>query len=419
MQTVALHDWKIYAEMKNLAKNKYGLYVVEGHLPTHSHYSEGLDVLVIMRNIHVFVTQYNYNLNTQVFVERSFEQLHLNTINIEHIANSIRTHGTGIISTTVNFSYHFLCKNYLVFSEFLFDDHIRSRLVKDVRFFRENKGKLDNRYPYDRAYRFNDGIRILGVDDNGMSYLDHFRRLITSIGNVLGYVRMVRSGGLHSCYKAIQFVPDIDAIPTFFDKCEEDKLSDHTKNAAKNLDSLLENLASSFGEDTDYFNALCNVFRQVSQAKEYDHLKNFVAIVPPMCLNYVKNIQHMKDRIGKKGGKSEASFTDDGFALGLAFMLKILDQMKQFDAYHWWEEVEQEMRRRKKELDKNNSGRSAEDAETFTLSMKQLVALKREWDLLYYSFEASRVFFRNVQQEQEEEKKAEEAKHKQEQETVE
>jgi WASH complex subunit 7 len=88
--------------MRNLAKNKYDLDLVEAHLPSHSHYSEGLDVLVIMRNIHLFVRKYNYNLNTQVFIERSFDQLHLNTINIEHIANSIRTHGSGIMSTTVN-----------------------------------------------------------------------------------------------------------------------------------------------------------------------------------------------------------------------------------------------------------------------------------------------------------------------------
>jgi len=37
----------------------------------------------------------------QIFVERSSNNKHLNTINIRHIANSIRTHGTGIMNTTV------------------------------------------------------------------------------------------------------------------------------------------------------------------------------------------------------------------------------------------------------------------------------------------------------------------------------
>ncbi len=36
--------------------------------------SEALDVLEIMRNIHIFVSRYNYNMNTQIFVERAFDQ---------------------------------------------------------------------------------------------------------------------------------------------------------------------------------------------------------------------------------------------------------------------------------------------------------------------------------------------------------
>lgn len=64
--------------------------------------AQGLDVLEIMRNIHVFVSKYLYNLNNQIFVERTSNNKHLNTINIRHIANSIRTHGIGIMNTTVS-----------------------------------------------------------------------------------------------------------------------------------------------------------------------------------------------------------------------------------------------------------------------------------------------------------------------------
>lgn len=40
LTTVTLHDWKIYAEMRNLAYEKYGLQMTEVHLPGHSHYTE-------------------------------------------------------------------------------------------------------------------------------------------------------------------------------------------------------------------------------------------------------------------------------------------------------------------------------------------------------------------------------------------
>jgi WASH complex subunit 7 len=65
LTTVALHDWKTYGEMKNLAQQKYQLSLTESHLPSQT-LEQGLDVLEIMRNIHVFVSKYQYNLNNQV-----------------------------------------------------------------------------------------------------------------------------------------------------------------------------------------------------------------------------------------------------------------------------------------------------------------------------------------------------------------
>lgn len=116
--TVVLHDWRTYGEMRRyvfnlqlqqlisytcnfrLALLQYNLNTVEDSLPMQT-LEQGLDSLEIMRNIHIFVGKYLYNLNNQVFVEEWSNNKHLNTINISHIANSIRTHGIGIMNTTV------------------------------------------------------------------------------------------------------------------------------------------------------------------------------------------------------------------------------------------------------------------------------------------------------------------------------
>ena len=87
-------------------------------------------MLVIMRNIHEFVADYCYNLNNQIFVARESQSKYLETINIRHVANSIRTHGVGIMNTTVNFTYQFLTKKFFIFSQFMFDEYIKARLVK-------------------------------------------------------------------------------------------------------------------------------------------------------------------------------------------------------------------------------------------------------------------------------------------------
>lgn len=131
LTTVFLHDWRTYSEMASLAADKFGLFLQDSHLPMGS-LDTGIDVLQIMRNIHVFVRRFNYNLNQQLFVEKKAERgaKHMNVVNIDSICNSIRTHGTGMMSTTVSFAFQFLKQKLHLFSQFLFDDNIKSYLSR-------------------------------------------------------------------------------------------------------------------------------------------------------------------------------------------------------------------------------------------------------------------------------------------------
>lgn len=103
LTTISMHDWRTYGQMRFLAEQKFQVGTVEDHLPTQT-LEQGLDVLEIMRNIHLFVSNYLYNLNNQIFIEKNSNNKHLSTINIRHIANSLRTHGIGIINTTVGYT---------------------------------------------------------------------------------------------------------------------------------------------------------------------------------------------------------------------------------------------------------------------------------------------------------------------------
>ena len=55
--------------MASMAADKYGLLLIDNHLPMGC-LDQGLDVLQIMRNIHIFVSRYTYNLNQQFFIVR-------------------------------------------------------------------------------------------------------------------------------------------------------------------------------------------------------------------------------------------------------------------------------------------------------------------------------------------------------------
>ena len=88
----------------------------------------------------------------------------------------------NFMNSQVNFTFQFLRKKFKVFSQFMFDEHIKSRLIKDWRYFKDNHLQTDQRYPFDRADKFNRGIRKLGLTPDGLSYLDQFRTVITQIG---------------------------------------------------------------------------------------------------------------------------------------------------------------------------------------------------------------------------------------------
>ena len=135
-----------------------------------------------------------------------------------------------------------------------------------MRFYKSEAAASSNRYPYDRAERFAREIRKLGTDGN-TTFLDKFRQLITEIGNAMGYVRMVRAGGLHHCAQCMRCLPDapdatgLPDAPTVSGRASEGAagaaLSADSAAACSTVGAIVEGVRSSFEEDaTPYFAVL-------------------------------------------------------------------------------------------------------------------------------------------------------------------
>ncbi|EDM17083.1 similar to CG13957-PA (predicted), isoform CRA_b [Rattus norvegicus] len=334
LTTVALHDWATYSEMRNLATQRYGLVMTEAHLP-----SQTLE---------------------QIFIERTSNNKHLNTINIRHIANSIRTHGTGIMNTT---------------------------------------------YPFDRAEKFNRGIRKLGITPEGQSYLDQFRQLLSQIGKSPKGIRKSK------------FVPDLEDIVSFEELVKEEGLAEETLRAARHLDSVLSDHTRNSAEGTEYFKMLVDVFAPEFRRPKNIHLRNFYIIVPPLTLNFVEHSISCKEKLNKKN-KIGAAFTDDGFAMGVAYTLKLLDQYQEFDSLHWFQSVREKYIKEIRAVAKQQSVQSTSQDEkllqTMNLTQKRLEVYLQEFELLYFSLSSARIFFRAdktaAEENQEKKEKEEETK---------
>ncbi|XP_018798524.1 PREDICTED: WASH complex subunit 7 homolog [Bactrocera latifrons] len=416
LTTISLQDWKTYEEMRHLANTRLMLKPVEDYLPNQT-LEQGIDILEIMRKIHIFVSKYVYNMNTQIFVEQRSANKHLDSIGIRHVANSLRTHGTGVINTTVNFTYQFLRQKFYTFSQFLYDEQIKSRLMKELRAYAERKQtKSYPVYAYERADAFNKDIRKLGLSNDGQTYMDLFRKVITHVGNAMGYIRLVRSGSIHANYSASLYLPKFDENLQFATACSEQELDPVTVKAAENFEVNISNLVKSFSDSTDYFKLLVEAFQPFFRNPHNLHLKNFFLIVPALSLNYVEYMLRVKEKINKKD-RQEALLFDDGFAVGLAYILKLLNQIDDFYALHWFATVRERFNAERLKIQqmlldikkstntragaKGNSkaalamqnSETEKLQQTLALTERRINAHQMEYNLLYCNLCSAKIFF--------------------------
>ncbi len=157
------------------------------------------------------------------------------------------------------------------------------------------------------------------------------------------------------------------------------------------MDSEIGSLSKNFAEGTDYFRMLVSVFSPQFRDPQNVHLKTFHLTVPALTINFVENIFSAKDKMAKK--KAGTYFTDDGFAIGVAFILKLLDQHKAFESLHWFEELDQQYQKELQKLRSEVTKQKKEEQQTTVITAQRLKERQREYDLLRFSFHGAKVFF--------------------------
>jgi hypothetical protein len=145
------------------------------------------------------------------------------------------------------------------------------------------------------------------------------------------------------------------------------------EQAARLLDALIPLAttagAKNSGGQNNFFNVriaiefmcilcsqlLVDVFAtELRNSARHAHLSQFYMIIPPMIVNFVEYSLRCKERLNKRqstiGAQQIASgvaaqhdrtmaFSDDGFAMGIAYLLQLLDQTDAFDSLHWFASI--------------------------------------------------------------------------------
>lgn len=177
-----------------------------------------------------------------------------------------------------------LCQKMPLISKFLYADKVRSALAKCVRHFSENKARQQDRFSFELAKNLVKNAPRLTSGD--MMSFTEFLATVTEIGerffcksiswylknavdcfvfiylsflgNILGYVRLVRSAGIKYIAKAAVFLPPAARSVPFemADKCVDLQLNEVTCDAAWNVKVNVANLSKDFVTKPDYFKVM-------------------------------------------------------------------------------------------------------------------------------------------------------------------
>uniref|UniRef100_A0A182VQE0 Uncharacterized protein n=1 Tax=Anopheles minimus TaxID=112268 RepID=A0A182VQE0_9DIPT len=453
LSTISPSEWRIYREMRSIVDRKYGIRLVEDQLPRTTAedrrgprgHGQDDDVLALMEDFETFIGSYGYDLHGQLFIERQQATSAggggvVNVVKIEHIANSIKRHGPGIISTVVNYAFQFLRQKLFTFSHFLYDEQIHSRLASDAKKLSTesaastgagtsavnvSSGVGTTSYTYDRALAFNRRIRNLGLSDDGETYVDLFRKLICQIGNAMAFVRMLHAGALHECTGAAEFIsnPPMPAEQTENDSPGSNATQDsHTKQSTVNIwRQDMATVRASWRLENEFFRLLLNAFdgfrrrrgnhpdgeSSAPAADSFAHLELFYLIIPPLTISYVEAMLKAKETIAKKDRHGTFLPTDDGFVMGLSYLLTLLNQTAAFNSLHWFKEVHTKYAKEMAKLNQQTAtgaGNPLQTASveptdekmlpTVSLTRKRLNAMQHEFELLQYNLSSSKIFFK-------------------------
>ena len=218
-------------------------------------------------------------------------------------------------------------QKFQMFTYFLADDNAKSLLSREFRWFENQKGEGNTIYPFDRASAFAKEIKKLEAE-SGNNGLDECRVIVSEIGNVIALVRMIRAAKRRVFSDEMQFLPCYN-IPGTVKSLNEGR----TNDAKSSIDNAVSDILNK--PDPDFVRAFVGVFRGVIQKSESENafMGNFFCIVPALCLCWMEASIQGKEMMHKKNITRDGYYTDDGFAVGLAFALSVLGQTKTYERY--------------------------------------------------------------------------------------
>ena len=411
MTTLSLNDWQTYQQMRVLAKHKYGLNLHEVFLPSQN-LVQGKDILDIIRHLKKFTQNFTHNLHNQIFIEIPKDTNYVNVIGVKQILNSLYTHGTGIVNSVLNKAFGHISKTIPSLLDILLDDYVLSYLKDERTYWNENKSKINYNYPLSNAEKLR--AKIITFDENKkVNSISKSIQYITQIGNIVALARCIRTALMDYNSQNVNIltnnnINDYNQISQLI-SLQVDNDPDNPDNNSSNISSnLLNNIQNSLNDSNKLFCETINNLKQIGKntinyleilvtsfgdalsSEKLPEMELFSFLIPPLTITFIDNAINARDNLMKKNKIEESAyFSDDGFMIGVCYLLKLFACDKKFESLNWFPSVikyYKDRQNQKQKKDKNISGVN-------TLNERQISSYKEQFEILYYTYTSATILF--------------------------
>ena len=408
LTTINLNNWQTYQQMRVLAKHKYNLNLHDVYLPNQN-LEQGKDILEIIRNLPKFTKNYTHNMHSQIFIEMTKDSSYINVIGVQQIINSLYTHGKGIINSIINKAFGYISKTIKGLLIIIFDDYILSKLKDEKIFWDNNKGTIKYNYPLERAMALRQ--KILNLDENKKNnYISKSIQIITQIGNAVALVRCIRTAlmdynsqnvNLLTSYNIDDFNNlvqqislQIDSDPVNANTHISPNMLNNTQNSLNDTNKIFcdtINALKQTGEnELNYLEVLVSAFGGNLTPEKLPDIDLFAFLLPPLTITFIDTAINARDNLSKKNKTEEnAYFSDDGFMMGVCYILKLFCADKKFESLSWFPSVIQYYNEKKNQRKSDKSSASG----VLTLNERQITSYKEQFELQYFTYTSAAILF--------------------------
>ncbi|MCQ2816175.1 MAG: hypothetical protein MJ252_02805 [archaeon] len=367
-----LNDWNVYQQLRLYAKVKYNLILHEIFLPCQS-LDRGNDIITIIKQLPAFVNSFSHNLLSQIFVKKINEKDDSNVVKIigvPHILNSLYTNGTGIINSVINSEYQFLKAQLKKIVNFLSDDKIISPLIKERKEWERTKADLKYYYPYSRAEEVKERIWKT-FEESPSKY--QFMQIVTHIGNAVALTHTIRTAlrDYNSHNSNLVNCDGLDELGKLIDNVsfDEDDISaninanfkQNSLNSFKDSTQMFLDTMSALKQtglnNINYLLLLVNSFGKAFNKEKIQDIDLFMFLFPAATIKHIETMIIAKKNlsmISKKTKQEEAYFCDDGFIIGMVYIMRVFGINKLFDGLNWFKSAIKHFEDNKAESNKSS-----------------------------------------------------------------